>query len=173
MELRLRWRVSMELSARREVTKLSTPPPSSGAPMANPSSLLRAHGRSPRILIVEDELLIAVLIGEMVREIGYRVSGTAPTIAMARLEFAKRNFDAVLLDLNLDGQQHPETADLLLEYGVPFAFVTGYDYLVEPRHEKIPILQKPFTPIQLRALLETLVGAGSSRGDSSPRPASK
>ena len=115
--------------------------------MANPSSRLPAHGRSPRILIVEDELLIAVLIGEMVREIGYRVSGTAPTIAMARLEFAKRNFDAVLPDLNLDGQQHPETADLLLEYGVPFAFVTGYDYLVEPRHEKIPILQKPFTPI--------------------------
>ena len=167
MELRLRWRVSMELSARREVTKLS------GAPMANPSSRLRAHGRPPRILIVEDELLIAVLIGEMVREIGYRVSGTAPTIAMARLEFSKRNFDAVLLDLNLDGQQHPETADLLLENGVPFAFVTGYDYLVEPRHEKIPILQKPFTPIQLRALLETLVGAGSSKGDSSPRPTSK
>ena len=77
----------------------------------------------------------------------------------------KRNFDAVLLDLNLDGQQHPETADLLLEYGVPFAFVTGYDYLVEPRLEKIPILQKPFTATQLRALLETLVGAGSSRGD--------
>ena len=130
--------------------------------MANASSPPRAHERAPRILIVEDELLIAVLIGEMVREIGHRASGTAPTIAMARLEFAKRNFDAVLLDLNLDGQQHPEIADLLLEYGLPFAFVTGYDYLVEPRHEKIPILQKPFTPVQLRALLEALVGPLSS-----------
>jgi DNA-binding response OmpR family regulator len=133
--------------------------------MDNASSPHRAHERAPRILIVEDELLIAVLIREMVREIGYRVSGTAPTLAMARLEFAKRNFDAVLLDLNLEGQQHPEIADLLLEYGIPFAFVTGYDYLVEPRHEKIPILQKPFAPAQLRALLETLVGPLSSTDD--------
>ena len=83
--------------------------------MANASPPSRVHERAPRILIVEDELLIAALIGEMVREIGYRVSGTAPTLAMARLEFAKRNFDAVLLDLNLEGQQHPEIADLLLE----------------------------------------------------------
>lgn len=114
---------------------------------------------------MEDELLIAVLIGEMVRKIGYRVSGTAPTVAMARLEFAKRSFDAALLDVSLDGQHHPETADLLLEMGVPFAFVTGYDYLVEPRHEKIPLLQKPFTPVQLLALLEELVGPVSSNGD--------
>jgi CheY-like chemotaxis protein len=133
--------------------------------MTNASSPSRAHGHRPRILIVEDELLIAVVIGEMVRQIGCRVSGTAPTIAMTHLEIAKRNFDAVLLDLNLDGQYHPEIADLLLEYGVPFAFVTGYDYLVEPRHEKIPILQKPFTPVQLRTLLETLVGPLSSADD--------
>jgi CheY-like chemotaxis protein len=132
--------------------------------MANSRSTPQAFDCSPRILIVEDELLIAVLIGEMVWKIGYRVSGTAPTIAMARLEFAKRNFDAVLLDVSLDGQHHPETADHLLEMGVPFAFVTGYDYLVEPRHEKIPLLQKPFTPVQLLALLEELVGPVPSSG---------
>jgi len=36
--------------------------------------------------------------------------------------------------------------------------VTGYDYLVDPRHEKIPVLQKPFEPAHLRAVLETLAG---------------
>ena len=133
--------------------------------MTNAISPSRAHERAPRILIVEDELLIAVLIGEMVRDLGYRISATAPTIAMAHLELAKRNFDAVLLDINLDGQDYPEVADLLVELAVPFAFVTGYDYLVEPRHEKIPVLQKPFTPVQLRALLETLVGPASSNGE--------
>ena len=104
--------------------------------MANPSSRLPAHGRPPRILIVEDELLIAVLIGEMVREIGYRVSGTAPTIAMARLEFAKRNFDAVLLDLNLDGQQALSECPVRHIAGA----VAGTDQQNRPQHFKSLLL---------------------------------
>jgi hypothetical protein len=53
----------------------------------------------------------------------------------------------------------------LLGWGVPFAFVTGYDYLVEPRHDKVPILQKPFTTAQLRALLEELLHPMRSTGE--------
>jgi DNA-binding response OmpR family regulator len=116
--------------------------------------------QAPRILIIEDELLIALMIEEMVRESGYRVSGVAHTIAMATREFAKRNYDAVLLDINIGGRFHAETADQLVSYGIPFAFVTGYDYLVDPRHEQIPVLQKPFMPEHLSAMLETLVGPG-------------
>lgn len=101
----------------------------------------------------------------MVRETGYRVSGVAHTMAMARQEFAKRNFDAVLFDINIGGRYHPEFADFLLDTGVPFAFVTGYDYLVEPRHETVPVLEKPFTLAQLRALLERVVGSGSPTGE--------
>ena len=92
----------------------------------------------PRILVIEDELLIALFIEEMIREIGYRVSGVAYTDALARHELAKRNFDAVLCDINIGGQYHLEIADRLIELDIPFAFVTGYDYLVEPRHEKLP-----------------------------------
>jgi CheY-like chemotaxis protein len=128
--------------------------------MANPRSPLTAPD-SLRILVIEDELLIALLIEEMVRELGYRVSGVAHTMAMARQEFAKRNFDAVLFDINIGGRCHPEIADFLLDIGVPFAFVTGYDYLVEPRHQTVPVLQKPFTPAQLRALLGKVAGSGS------------
>ena len=98
------------------------------------------------------------MIEEMVRQIGYRVSGVAHTISMASKEFAKRNYDAVLLDINIGGQFHATTADHLVSRGIPFAFVTGYDYLVDPRHEKIPVLQKPFEPAHLRAVLETLAG---------------
>jgi DNA-binding response OmpR family regulator len=121
--------------------------------------------RAPRILIVEDELLIALMIAEMLRESGYRVSGTAHTLVLARQELAKRNFDAVLLDVNFDGRPRPEIADLLVERGVPFAFVTGYDYVVEPRHENVPVLQKPFTFPQFRVLLRDLVGPGLSSGE--------
>lgn len=117
-----------------------------------------------RILIIEDELLIALMIEEMTREIGYRVSGVAHTMAMASREFGKRNYDAVLLDINIGGQYHAVTADHLLGWCVPFAFVTGYDYLVEPRHEKVPVLQKPFTTAQLRTLLEELLRPLKSAG---------
>jgi hypothetical protein len=46
--------------------------------------------------------------------------------------------------------------------GVPFAFVTGYDYVVDPRHDNVPLLQKPFSSIQLRVLVEQLVGSARS-----------
>ena len=121
--------------------------------------------RPPRILIVEDDLVIALMIEEFVREFGYAVSSVAGTVAMARLQIAHRNFDAVLLDINLGGGYHLETADVLLEAGIPFAFVTGYDYVLEPRHEGVPLLEKPFGSFQLRLLLEKLVGPGSPTGN--------
>jgi CheY-like chemotaxis protein len=95
---------------------------------------------------------------DIVRDLGYAVSGMASTIAVARQELAKRNFDAVLLDMSLDGPFNPEVADVLLETGIPFAFVTGYDEPFEARHADVPLLSKPFTSEQLRVLLEKLVG---------------
>ncbi|MGB9044193.1 MAG: response regulator [Pseudolabrys sp.] len=127
--------------------------------MTNPP--LASRTKPPRILIVEDDLVIALMIEEIVRELGYAVSGVAGTIATTRLQIAKRDFDAVLLDIDLAGEHHPETADILLEAGVPFAFVTGYDYVLEPRHEGVPLLEKPFGTVELLVLLEKLVGPGS------------
>ena len=106
------------------------------------------------------------MIEEICRGVGYRVSGVAHTFQMAQDELAKRNFDAVLLDISVAARSHPKTANYLSAKGIPYAFVTGYDYLIDPGHEKVPVLQKPFTPVQLRALLETLVGPGSLRGKS-------
>ncbi|MFZ3250323.1 MAG: response regulator [Pseudolabrys sp.] len=128
--------------------------------MTNPPP--QPASKPPRILIVEDDLVIARMIEEIVRELGYAISGVAGTIATARLQIAKRDFDAVLLDIDLEGEHHPETADILLEAGVPFAFVTGYDYALEPRHEGVPLLEKPFGTVQLLVLLEKLVGPRSS-----------
>jgi DNA-binding response OmpR family regulator len=138
--------------------------PPFGAEMPKANLLTPKPADVARILIIEDEPLIGLLMEQMIREIGYRVSGIAHTMAMARQEFAKRNFDGVLLDISIRGRHRPEIADFLLDIGVPFAFVTGYDYLVEPRHQTVPVLEKPFTPGQLRALLEKLVGSGSPTG---------
>ena len=115
------------------------------------------------MLIVEDEFIIALLIRDMVRELGYGVSGLANNLSAAQAELGKHNFDAVLLDLGLDGQHGSEIADLLMENNVPFAFLTGYTRPFEPRHESVPMLRKPFTAGQLRNVLDELVGTPRQR----------
>ena len=121
-----------------------------------------ARRRVPRILIIEHEHLIAHLIGEIVTGVGYRVSGLAHVVAVACCELIKRNFDAVLLDIGFDGLYGTEIADILIEFDIPFAFLTGHDKGFEPRYIAVPLLQKPFTPAQLRKLLAKLVGPAKS-----------
>ena len=109
--------------------------------------------------------MILDLMVDMIGALGYAVAATANTLSSARRELCKRNFDAVLLDLGIDGQCGPEIADQLLKLGVPFAFVTGYDGSFEERHASVPLLQKPFTVAQLASLLEKLAGQpGAVRG---------
>jgi CheY-like chemotaxis protein len=116
----------------------------------------------PRILIVEDERMIAAFIEDLVHDFGCVVSATASTGPSAMRELAKHDFDAVLLDVGLDGERKPDIADLLLQTATPFGFITGYDH-VEPRHMDVPLLRKPFSTQQFRALLDQLVGVDESQ----------
>ena len=125
------------------------------------------YRRAPRVLIVEDELFIALLIEETVRLIGCRISAIADNISKANLELCKRNFDVVLLDLNIGGNYSTELADRVIKAKIPLAFITGYDYRVEPRHAHVHVLQKPFTPAQLNALLVQLLGPSTAIADRS------
>ena len=124
--------------------------------MANDHSGEIRSGR-PRILIVEDERMIAAFIEDLVQDFGCVVSATASTGPSALRELAKHDFDAVLLDVGLDGERKSDIADLLLETATPFGFITGYDR-VEQRHRDVPLLRKPFSTQQFRALLDQLVG---------------
>jgi DNA-binding response OmpR family regulator len=117
-----------------------------------------ASSRVPRILIIERERFLAHLIGEVVKGIGYSVSGLAHDVAVVRYELIKRNFDAVLLDVGFDGRYGTAITESLIEAAIPFAFLTGHDKGFEPRHISVPLLQKPFTPDQLHTLLAKLVG---------------
>lgn len=147
----------------RVVSSLSPVPGQAGGIPARENSPSKTRpDHPPRILIIEDETFVAVMIEGMLQELGYRVSGTAHTIATATQELAKRDYDAVLLDINIGGRFHVELADRLMEQGIPFAFVTGYDYLVDPRHGNVPVLQKPFLSDDLRISLEELVGPATS-----------
>jgi CheY-like chemotaxis protein len=119
-------------------------------------------GSTRRILVVEDEFLIRMLLEDMLDELGYVVAAAAGRVDEAA-ELAKTaEFDAAILDVNLDGQDVYPVADILVARGVPFVFVTGYGGrgLPDPYRQR-PTLQKPFQIEDLHKTLGALVGAGS------------
>ncbi|MFZ1952904.1 MAG: hypothetical protein WB037_09955 [Pseudolabrys sp.] len=128
-ELPWKWRVSMETSrvALWGRPLMHNPEPGflAKAGVVGVPGAVTASNHPPRILIIEDEALISLMIEDMVQELGYRVSGIANTMAVARREFAKRNYDAVLLDINIGGRYHAETADHLLGWGHPVRLRDG------------------------------------------------
>jgi len=112
----------------------------------------------PRVLVVEDEYLIRMLLEDMLADIGYDLAAGVGTIAEASEIAANGDFHAAILDVNLDGKEIYPVADILTERGVPFIFVTGYGErsLVEPYRDR-PALQKPFQAEQLRTALAGLL----------------
>ncbi len=113
--------------------------------------------RRLRILIVEDEMLVAMNIEDMLIDLGHEVAGLAsrlePALALAR----EGDFDAAMLDVNLAGEQSFPVADLLRERGVPYLFATGYGVqgIAEP-HRGATVLQKPFRARDLEEALGAL-----------------
>jgi CheY-like chemotaxis protein len=98
-----------------------------------------------RVLVVEDEPMIRLLLDDMLSDIGYTMAAEAGALDEA-LSMAKRaEFDVAILDVNLNGQPITPVVDVLVERGVPFVFVSGYAQRSIPeRHSNVPLLQKPF-----------------------------
>ena len=101
--------------------------------------------QAKRILVVEDELMIRMLLEDMLGELGYTVTAEAARIDEA-LEAAKTaDFDLAILDVNLDGQPVLPVADVLVARGMPFVFATGYGERGLPEsYRDRPTLKKPF-----------------------------
>ena len=115
---------------------------------------------TPRLLVVEDEYLIRMLLEDMLADLGYEVAAAVGTIAEASELAARGEFNAAILDVNLDGEEIYPVADILAARGLPFVFVTGYGErsLSEPYRGR-PALQKPFQAEQLKAVLASLLTA--------------
>ena len=120
-----------------------------------------ASDTTPRILVVEDEYLIRMLLEDMLADLGYEVAAAVGTFAEARELAAHGEFSAAILDVNLDGEEIYPVADILAKRGLPFVFVSGYGErsLPEPYRDR-PALQKPFQGEQLKAVLATIFPAG-------------
>lgn len=116
-----------------------------------------AAGSPRRILIIEDEVLIGVLLEDMLMDLGYQVVDTVARIEDAMARVAASDFDAAVLDLNLTGQSSLPVADILISRNVPLIFVTGYGAQGLPaRYQTVPVLQKPFRQEDLERHLKAV-----------------
>jgi DNA-binding response OmpR family regulator len=99
-----------------------------------------------RILIIEDEPLLTLMLEDMLESLGHRVAGSCATLEDAMEAVADSNFDAVLLDLDLRGKSGFPVAKLLQLKAIPFAIASGYPGLAddEASLNDVLILQKPF-----------------------------
>jgi CheY-like chemotaxis protein len=113
-----------------------------------------------RILVVEDELMIRMLLQDMLEDLGCTVAGEAARIDEAEELARQADFDVAILDVNLNGQPISPVVEILIDRGLPFVFATGYGQRGVPEaYRKTPTLQKPF---QAEALAKA-IGAAASR----------
>jgi CheY-like chemotaxis protein len=113
-----------------------------------------------RILVAEDEILVAMLVEEMLQELGCEIVATVSSVAEATAAVRRESLDGALLDGNLNGENSSPVADELLGRAVPFLLVTGYGGRAEdpPSMKTAPRLKKPFDIDELaNRMLEVFV----------------
>lgn len=108
-----------------------------------------------RIMVVEDEALVAMAAKDVMTELGFSVVGPFGKVSEAVAALKNGNIDAAILDVNLGGELVYPLADILTSGGVPFIFATGYgSESIDRRYASVPVLQKP---IERRALQRIFV----------------
>lgn len=108
-----------------------------------------------RVLVVEDEYLVAMLVEDMLEGLGYEVAQVAPTLEAATDAARNASFEVAILDINLNGNHSAPIADILIARRIPFIFATGYGPAgLDGRYADTPTLQKPFYEEDLKRLLD-------------------
>jgi len=116
-------------------------------------SLVTLDFSDRRVLIVEDDVFIALDLEKVLDDAGCSVVGPAPSVEQALAKIAGSKLDAALLDVNLGHELVFPVADRLSAEGIPFIFVTGEPRTVPERHWMRPVITKPY---QSQAVLEAL-----------------
>jgi DNA-binding response OmpR family regulator len=117
----------------------------------------------PRVLIVEDEVLVADTLAEMLLELGCEPVGPVATADEAIALVRSCPIDAVVLDLMLHGVDATPVAETLAAKKIPFVLATGWPVESLPLHwGNCPVLPKPYQISSLRSAVEALFDAASS-----------
>ncbi len=119
-----------------------------------------------RVLVVEDEIFVSLLVEDELRGAGAEVIGPAPSVSdalrLVEAAAADGGISAAVLDINLNGMKVAPVADKLAVLGVPFLFATGYGENCDTGgHADARVLRKPFSP---HALVDAVEALASARG---------
>ena len=116
-----------------------------------------------RILVVEDEPLVAMLVETMLQDLGCEVIGPAYSLDEGQRLAGGEELDAAILDVNLNGEMSDPIAAVLESRGVPFALATGYGGSApQAAGQAVPVLNKPFRAETLESMLSQLLGNGAA-----------
>ena len=139
--------------ARREAPRVQAAVAAS-TPAPNPG------GR--RVLLVEDEALVAIMMRDMLTDLGYSVVGPVGARTTAIAAARQADIEGAVLDLNLRGETTYLVADELNARGIPFIFLTGYDRgVIDRRYAGAPLLQKPVDEQTLQRALAAFLDSGN------------
>jgi DNA-binding response OmpR family regulator len=117
---------------------------------------------SLRILVVEDEMMIAFFIEDCLTTLGHEVVGPASRVANAQRLVDTEAFDLALLDINVAGEEIFPVASQLKARGVPFLFLSGYGSRgLREEWKTSPMLAKPFAPDALEASIGEVMQASA------------
>jgi CheY-like chemotaxis protein len=119
-------------------------------------------GGGRRVLIVEDDVMIRMLIEDMLIDLGFAVAAQAAKVGEALAAAASIPIDIAILDVNLNGETTGPVARVLAARGTPFVFATGYgEHGLPPEFRDRPLLKKPFQIESLKRLLHTALAGNS------------
>ncbi|HEX7885356.1 MAG TPA: response regulator [Phenylobacterium sp.] len=113
-----------------------------------------------RLLIVEDETLVAMMVEDMLSDLGCVVVDVAGTVARGLSLVGDPNLalDGAILDVNLGGEKVYPVADVLQAHRIPFIFATGYGVAgIAEGYEHVPALAKPYDLSRLERILNAVI----------------
>ena len=115
-----------------------------------------------RVLVVEDEMLVLMMIEDMLADLGCESVTAAATVDQALALIDAQVFDAAMLDMNLNGTKSFPIADALAALGVPFIFSTGYSAQdMRDGYGDRPLLKKPIRYTELAGVFASLLARPS------------
>jgi len=134
-----------------------------------PDNLIKLEsGSRKRVMLVEDEALVGMMMRDMLVDLGYFVVGPFCSLSEAHGALDAQQYDCAILDLNLRGDLVYPIANLLDERGTPYLFVTGYGpESTEARYAHVPVLQKPIARDMLDDAVRARLGL---KGAARPTP---
>ena len=118
-----------------------------------------SENSTTRVLIVEDDVMIRMLIEDMLNDLGFAVAAEAARVRDALAAVKNTDIDVAILDVNLSGETTGPVAEALAAQGTPFVFATGYgEHGLPEQFRDRPLLKKPFQIDSLKRMLDTALG---------------